>query len=1295
MTVNDGSKALHFIAENGNYELVIFFIDNGNNILLKTSDGLNCLHIAASDGHLDLCKTLINKHNFDVNITNNEGWTVLHYSARSGSFELTKLFIDTETDISLTIKDGSNCLHTVAVKGNSNLIETLVNKYKFDVNAANNEGCTALHCSAQNGSYELINFFIKNGVDVLLKTKNRMNCLHIAASNGHFILCKTLTDICNFDMNMDDNKGWTELHHSARSGNCELIKFFIDTGTDISLKTKEKRNYLHTAAAKEDFTLIETLIISTYNFDVNVTDNEGWTPLHYSVDGGSYELIKFFIDKGANFSLKTKDGFNCYHIAALNGHLNLCNALIYRHKLDVKMATEPGWTALHISVKTGSYELMKIFTDEGNDSQLKTKDGANCLHIAAGNGHLSLCKLRTRKHNFYMSMSDNERMTAVHHSAKNGSYELIKFFIDKGTGIRLKTKFGSNSLHIAALQGNLNLCKILTTQHEFYVNVVESNGWTVLHKLIKFFIDKGADILLRTKNGLNCLHIAALHGYLSLCKILVDKHIFDVNMADNIEWKVLHFTARNGSYELIKFFTNKGADILLKTKKGSNCLHIAADKEHLNLCKTLISEHNFDLDITDNDGWKVLHYSTRSGSFELIKSFIDRGTIISLKTKKGRNCLHIEATKGDFNLSEILIEKYKFDVNVTDNEGWTSLHFSVLRDSYELVKFFIDKGANFLLKTKDGLNCLHIATKSGLLNLGKALTNKSDFDIDMADNNGWMALHFSASISSYQLIKLNGGDISLKTKQGRNCLQMAAATGHLNLRSIFTDRYKLNVNMTDAFGWTGIHHAVANVSHGLVEFFIDSETDILCRAKDRSNCLRIASFKGHLNLCNTLVDKYKFDLDIANNDGYAPLHCCALTGNYELIKFFIDKGTDISLKTKEGSNCLHIAALHGHFDLCKTLINRHNFDVHMTTESGWTALHCSAEYGSYELLKLFIDKGTDVLLKTDSGLNCLHIAARNGHLNLCETLISKHKFDVELTCEKGWTALHSAAENGSYELLKYFMDKVTNVLLQTKDGWNCLHIAAFNGHLNLCKTLINNYKFHVHVTNYSGLTALHVSVINGGFELVKFFIDMGSDIHLKSYDGANCLHIAAFYGHMNLCKMFVEKYNFDVHQVTDDKRTALHLASENGNFSLFLYLLEKGSAIYHKARHMDNALHISAYYGHFDICDFVLKYFTKDYEYNNTRRQYELNSNSYKSQIFYKYNVIFLHAMNVDGNTYLHLAAAGNQPKVCELLLKHDLGFITLLNKSDETARDIAKKYDHKDVLQVLKAHFDRIGMFF
>ena len=66
--------------------------------------------------------------------------------------------------------------------------------------------------------------------------------------------------------------------------------------------------------------------------------------------------------------------------------------------------------------------------------------------------------------------------------------------------------------------------------------------------------------------------------------------------------------------------------------------------------------------------------------------------------------------------------------------------------------------------------------------------------------------------------------------------------------------------------------------------------------------------------------------------------------------------------------------------------------------------------------------------------------------------------------------------------------------------------------------------------------------------------------------------------------------------------------------------------------------------------------------------------------------------MDVDGNTYLHLAADGNQPKVCKVLLKYDTELTTLLNKKDETARDIAKKDDYKDVLNTLKVRYDRTG---
>ena len=161
----------------------------------------------------------------------------------------------------------------------------------------------------------------------------------------------------------------------------------------------------------------------------------------------------------------------------------------------------------------------------------------------------------------------------------------------------------------------------------------------------------------------------------------------------------------------------------------------------------------------------------------------------------------------------------------------------------------------------------------------------------------------------------------------------------------------------------------------------------------------------------------------------------------------------------------------------------------------------------------------------------------------------------------------------------------------------------------------------------------------------------------------------------------------------NDGWTVLHNAARNGSFELFLYILVKGSEVYCKTNSMKNVLHLSSFNGHFDICEFVVEHFSKDYEDNNIRNQHTLNGKFYPSQVFYKYKTIFLHAMDKDGNTYLHLAAVGNQANVCELLLKYDKEIITLLNRKNKTAKDIAKDNSHSNVSNVLKVEYDRIGM--
>ena len=417
-------------------------------------------------------------------------------------------------------------------------------------------------------------------------------------------------------MNLTDNHGWTALHHSARNGRYDLVRFFTDLGTDIHLKTNIGENSLHIAAFNGHFPLCKALV-ETHKFDVHIADNDGWTALHHSARNGSYDLVRFFTDLGADFHLKTKSGNNCLHIAAFYGYLPLCKALLERYKFDVHMADNDGCTALHHSATNGSYDLVNLFTDLGTDIHLNTKSGKNCLHIAAHNGHLSLCKALVERHKFDVHMADNDAWTALHHSARNGSYDLVRLLTDLGTDIHLKTNIGENCLHIAAFNGHFPLCKALVETHKFDVHMADNDGLTALlhsarngsYDLVSFFTDLGTDIQLNTKSGKNCLHIAAHNGHLPLCKALVERHKFDAHMVDNDGWTALHHSARNGSYDLVRFFTDLATDIHLKTKSGKNCLHIAALNGHLPLCKALVEKHKFDLHMADNDGWTALHHS--------------------------------------------------------------------------------------------------------------------------------------------------------------------------------------------------------------------------------------------------------------------------------------------------------------------------------------------------------------------------------------------------------------------------------------------------------------------------------------------------------------------------------------------------------------------------------------------------------------------------------------------------------------------------------------------------------------
>ena len=148
-----------------------------------------------------------------------------------------------------------------------------------------------------------------------------------------------------------------------------------------------------------------------------------------------------------------------------------------------------------------------------------------------------------------------------------------------------------------------------------------NTGWTALyysakngsHRLFTFVADMRTDIYVKDNLGQNCLHIVALFGHLNICKRLLDKHGFDVNIMSRASMRAARYdyAAKSGIYELLVFFFNLEIDIYLEDHSCHNCFHIAAAYKHFNLYKTLVEKHNFDVNIADNDGCSTSSFSKK------------------------------------------------------------------------------------------------------------------------------------------------------------------------------------------------------------------------------------------------------------------------------------------------------------------------------------------------------------------------------------------------------------------------------------------------------------------------------------------------------------------------------------------------------------------------------------------------------------------------------------------------------------------------------------------------------------
>ena len=1264
-----GFTVLHTAAWSGDSELLQYLIENGSDVFSKTKNGRSCLHVAAEQGHLNLCRMLLTNYNFAVHERDDDGLPVLHNAALGGDLELFQYLIENGSDVFSKTKNGRSCFHIAAEEGYLKICRVLLENYNFDVHERDDDGLAVLHSAALGGDLELFQYLIKNGSDVFSKTKKGRSCLHIAAEERNLKICRVLLENYNFDVHERDDDGLAVLHSAALGGDLELFQYLIENGSDVFSKTKNGRSCFH-IAAEEGYLKICRVLLENYNFDVHERDDDGLAVLHSAALGGDLELFQYLIKNGSDVFSKTKNGRSCLHIAAEEGHLKICRMLLTNYNFAVHERDDDGLALLHSAALGGDLELFQYLIKNGSDVFSKTKNGRSCLHIAAEEGHLRICRVLLQNYNFDVHERDDDGLAVLHNAALGGDLELFQYLIQNGSDVFSKTKDGRSCLHLAAEAGHLKICRVLLQNHNFDIHAIDDDMFTVMLRaacsddleLLEYLIQNGSDIFSKTKHGGSCLHLAAESGHLKICKVLLQKYNFDIHATDDSSWTVLHGAAWSGDLELLQYLIENGSDIFSETNNGRSCLHLAAKRGHLKICRALLENYNLDMYARDDSGLYVLHHAAWSGDLELFQYLIEKGSDIFIKTKNNSSCLHFAAKVGSLKICKVVLQKYNFDINARDDGGLTILHSAAWSGDSELLQYLIDYGSDVFSKTKNGRNCLHIAAEQGCLKICRVLLQHYNFDVDERDDDGFAVLHsavLAGNLELFQYLIENGSDVFSKTQNGRSCLHIAAEQGHLKICRMLLTNYNVAVHERDDEGLAVLHSAALGGDLALFQYLIKNGSDVFSKTKNGRSCLHIAAEERHLRICRVLLQNYNFDVHERDDDGLAVLHNAALGGDLELFQYLIQNGSDVFSKTKDGRSCLHLAAEAGHLKICRVLLQNHNFDIHAIDDDMFTVMLRAACSDDLELLEYLIQNGSDIFSKTKHGGSCLHLAAESGHLKICKVLLQKYNFDIHATDDSSWTVLHGAAWSGDLELLQYLIENGSDIFSETNDGRSCLHLAAKTGHLKICRALLENYNLDMYARDDSGLYVLHHAAWSGDLELFQYLIEKGSDIFIKTKNNSSCLHFAAKVGSLKICKVVLQKYNFDINARDDGGLTILHSAAWSGDSELLQYLIEKGSDVFSKTKSGRSCLHIAAEEGHLKICRMLLT------------------------------NYIFaVHERDDDGFAVLHCAALGGDLELFQYLIKNGSDVFSK-TKNGRSCLHIAAEQGHLKICRMLLTNYN------
>ncbi|CAA7388046.1 unnamed protein product [Spirodela intermedia] len=202
-----------------------------------------------------------------------------------------------------------------------------------------------------------------------VKDANKRTALHFAAREGKTSICKYLIEELGLDVDIRDEDSETPLIHASRQEHIVTAKYLLERGAEPAASSELGATSLHHSAGTGNVELLNLLLAKGVDVDSHC---ESGTPLIWAAGHGQDKAVKVLLEHHANPNAHTDDDITPLLSSVAAGSLP-CLKLLIESGADVNVSAG-GTTPLHVAADIGSTDLINSLLKAGADANAEDEN---------------------------------------------------------------------------------------------------------------------------------------------------------------------------------------------------------------------------------------------------------------------------------------------------------------------------------------------------------------------------------------------------------------------------------------------------------------------------------------------------------------------------------------------------------------------------------------------------------------------------------------------------------------------------------------------------------------------------------------------------------------------------------------------------------------------------------------------------------------------------------------------------------------------------------------------------------